>query len=256
MNKKKHNQKHLTMTQRIWIEKGLNENESFASISRRIEKDPTTVLKEVKRNRFSPKRSEVWKPLPCNRKKECQIRFLCDGMDCTNLCKSCYKPDRECKSCIDICPDYLPDICPNISKAPYVCNGCLKVKRCNLQHTFYSAQAAEENYQALLVSSRNGINQSPSDIAMLDNLISPLLKQGQSIAHIYANHGHEIPCSRKTLYSYIDLGIFEARNIDLRRRVRFLMLIYFDLILQNQTFQEITILTYHITTCKNFIIFE
>lgn len=218
---KTYNRKHLTMTQRIWIEKGLNDNESFASIARRIEKDPTTVLKEVKRNRFSPKRSEVFKPLPCNRKKDCQIRFLCDGMDCTNLCKSCYRPAREYKSCIDICPDYLPDICPNISKAPYVCNGCLKVKRCNLQHTFYSAQAAEENYQALLVSSRNGINQSPSDIAMLDNLISPLLKQGQSIAHIYANHGHEIPCSRKTLYSYIDLGVFEARNIDLRRRVRY-----------------------------------
>jgi IS30 family transposase len=83
MNSKKdtYDKKHLTMTQRIWIEKGLNDNESFASIARRIEKDPSTVLKEVKRNRFSPKRSEVWKPLPCNRKKECQIRFLCDGMD-------------------------------------------------------------------------------------------------------------------------------------------------------------------------------
>gem|GEM_PF-6665795 len=34
------------------------------------------------------------------------------------------------------------------------------------------------------------------------------------------------------------------------------MLIFFDLILQNQTFQEITILTYHITICKNFIMFE
>ncbi|MFT4005520.1 MAG: helix-turn-helix domain-containing protein [Lacrimispora sp.] len=113
---KTYNRKHLTMTQRIWIEKGLNDNESFASIARRIEKDPTTVLKEVKRNRFFPKRSEVWKPLPCNRKNECQIRFLCDGMDYTNLCKNCI------------------DICPNISKAPYVCNGCLKVKRCNLQH--------------------------------------------------------------------------------------------------------------------------
>ena len=88
---KTYNRKHLTMTQRIWIEK-----------------DPATVLKEVKRNRFSPKRSEVWKPLPCNRKRECQIRFLCNGLDCTNLCKSCYTPVRECKSCIDICPDYLP----------------------------------------------------------------------------------------------------------------------------------------------------
>lgn len=52
--KKTYNQKHLTMTQRIWIEKGLNDNESFASIARRIEKDPTTILKEVKPIAFSP----------------------------------------------------------------------------------------------------------------------------------------------------------------------------------------------------------
>lgn len=221
MNKKFFYQKHLTMTQRIWIEKGLIDNESFAAIARRIEKDPSTISKEIKRNRFFPKRNEFFKQLPCTRKKDCQIRFLCKNQDCTNLCKGCYKPAREFKSCIDICPDYLPEYCLKVKKAPYVCNGCQKVKRCNLQHAFYSAQTAQENYHELLVSSRDGINQSPADIALLDSLISPLLMQGQSIAHIYANHGHEIPCTRKTLYNYIDKGIFQARNIDLRRRVRY-----------------------------------
>ncbi|NSB31215.1 IS30 family transposase [Clostridium saccharoperbutylacetonicum] len=56
---------------------------------------------------------------------------------------------------------------------------------------------------------------------MLDAIISPLLKQGQSLAHIYAHHGHEIPCCRRTLYNYIDKGVFTAKNIDLRRRVRY-----------------------------------
>ncbi|CUQ05041.1 Transposase and inactivated derivatives%2C IS30 family [Blautia wexlerae] len=49
--------------------------------------------------------------------------------------------------------------------------------------------------------------------------MSPLLKKGQSIAHIYASHADEIACSRRTIYSYIDRGIFQARNIDLRRKV-------------------------------------
>jgi hypothetical protein len=35
MSNKKYNQKHLTMTERIWIEKGLNDGETFASIARR-----------------------------------------------------------------------------------------------------------------------------------------------------------------------------------------------------------------------------
>lgn len=221
MNNKKYNQKHLSMTQRIWIEKGLNDKESFANIAKKIEKHPSTVAKEIKRNRFFPKRNEVFKPLPCTRKKECQIRFLCEDLDCVNLCKGCYKPSRAAKNCFDICQDYLPEVCSKVSKAPYVCNGCPKVKRCRLQHAFYSAKDADENYQKLLVSSRDGINQSPADIAVLDSLISPLLKKGQSLAHIYASHGHEIPCSRRTLYNYIDKGVFQARNIDLRRRVRY-----------------------------------
>lgn len=47
------------------------------------------------------------------------------------------------------------------------------------------------------------------------------MKKGQSIAHIYAHHGHEIPCCRRTLYNYIDKSLFTARNIDMRRRVRY-----------------------------------
>jgi len=56
---------------------------------------------------------------------------------------------------------------------------------------------------------------------MLDQLISSLLKKGQSIAHIYANHAAEIPCCRKTPYNYIDRGLFQARNVDMRQRVRY-----------------------------------
>jgi IS30 family transposase len=221
MSNKKYNQKHLTMTERIWIEKGLNDGEAFASIARRVSKHPTTIAKEIKRNRFFPPLKERKSPLPCDRKKECQIRFLCDNKDCFKLCKVCYTPGRDTQYCSDICPDYLIKYCSYVSKSPYVCNGCQKIKRCNLHHAFYSAQQADTNYQNLLVSSRDGINQSSADIAMLDGLISPLIKKGQSIAHIYAHHGHEIPCSRRTLYNYIDKGVFEAKNIDLRRRVRY-----------------------------------
>lgn len=55
----------------------------------------------------------------------------------------------------------------------------------------------------------------------LDLLISPLLKKGQSMAHIYANHAAEIPFCRRTLYNYIDRGVFTARNLDMRKRVRY-----------------------------------
>lgn len=141
------------------------------------------------------------------------MRFLCDEKDCVKMCKSCYDVKLQVPKCTYLCPEYTEPCCTSFQKAPYVCNSCPKIKRCNKNKAFYIAQNADKSSQELLVSCRQGINQDPADIALLDDLISPLLNQGQSLAHIYAFHGHEIPCSRKTLYNYIDQGVFTARNI-------------------------------------------
>jgi IS30 family transposase len=55
----------------------------------------------------------------------------------------------------------------------------------------------------------------------MDSLISPLLRKGQSLSHIYASHAEELGCSRRTLYKYIDRQVFTARNGDLPRKVKY-----------------------------------
>jgi len=215
-----YNGKHLTTTQRIYIEKGLIDNKSFAEIGRDINKHPSTISKEVKKYRCFAEPINKGARNPCYRRESCQVRLLCEGCKTYKLCKMCFVPDRK-DGCHAVCPEFKPKTCRRVRKAPYVCNGCQKQRTCSLPRAFYSAQQADLSYRELLVAARDGINQSAADIEMLDRLISPLLKQGQSIAHIYANHGHEIPCSRRTLYHYIDKGVFEARNIDLRRKVRY-----------------------------------
>ena len=161
------------------------------------------------------------KPARCALFKECTLRFLCDKKDCVKMCKSCYDVKLQVSKCSYLCSEYREPQCASISKAPFVCNHCARQRTCNKEKAYYIAQNADQSSQELLVSCRQGINQAPADIAMLDTLISPLLAQGQSLAHIYAFHGHEIPCSRKTLYNYIDQGVFTAKNIDLRRKVRY-----------------------------------
>ena len=55
MNKNKntiHNQKHLTLTERIYIEQELVQGSTFSSIASIIDKDPSTISKEVKRARI------------------------------------------------------------------------------------------------------------------------------------------------------------------------------------------------------------
>lgn len=220
--KKEYDHKHLSTSQRIHIEKGLNDGLSFAAIARKLDKHPSTIAKEVKKYRtLQPREKDPKKPARCALFKECTLRFLCDKKDCVKMCKSCYDVKLQVSKCSYLCSEYREPQCASISKAPFVCNHCARQRTCNKEKAYYIAQNADQSSQELLVSCRQGINQAPADSAMLDTLISPLLAQGQSLAHIYAFHGHEIPCSRKTLYNYIDQGVFTAKNIDLRRKVRY-----------------------------------
>lgn len=217
MNKPKGDHKHLTLSQRIEIEKALLSNCSFTHIAESIGKDPTTISKEIRKHSQTRRRNDSFAPVPCKNRSACQLRWLC-LRDCGILCKVCREPDRKC---INLCDQYVPVQCAKLAKAPYVCNGCGKRINCLLDKKVYSAKYADDVYREKLVSSREGINQTPMGIQELDNFVSPLILKGQSIAHIYNNHSAEIKCSRRTLYSYIGKSVLTARNLDLRRKVRY-----------------------------------
>jgi IS30 family transposase len=215
----KGNWKHLTLSQRIEIEKGLVENKSFAAIAREIGKDPSTISKEVRlRSRVKERPDSSYTSAPCINRKDCKLTCLCDNQ-CGIMCKICKKASSKC---IYICPKYEVAECIKLTKPPYVCNGCGKKTHCLMTRKFYSSKYANDSYRQTLVNSREGINQTPESIQAINDLLVPLLKDNrQSIAHVYATHAEEIGCSRRTLYSYINAGIFEVRNIDLRRVVRY-----------------------------------
>ena len=219
----KGNQKHLDLSARIIIEQHLNNGDSFRSIAIELNKDPSTISKEVRRHSIIRERStDAFAPIPCannyDRSKPrtniCNVMHMCGDNECRHKCVLCRK-----FRCSDVCKFYKPRECEKLNKPPYVCNGCSKKTNCMMDKKIYSSKYAQDTYEALRTTSREGINQTPESIQKLDNLLSPLLKKGQSIAHIYASHADEIACSRRTIYSYIDRGVFQARNIDLRRKV-------------------------------------
>ena len=215
----KGDQKHLTLSDRIQIEKGLNNSLSFAEIGRQIQKDPTTVSKEVRRH-TKVKEFNGYGNIPCQANADvhsrCMLKHACGDMDC-NL------PCRQCRSfrCSDICKEYRPQQCERLNKAPYVCNGCGKRVNCRMDKKLYSSKYADDCYRELLSSSREGINQTPESIQRMNDILTPLVQKGQSIAHIYATHADDMKCSRRTVYEYIDAGVFDVRNIDLRRKVKY-----------------------------------
>lgn len=64
------------------------------------------------------------------------------------------------------------------------------------------------------------VSLSEQELNRINDTITPLLKKGQSLPVICECHRDELPVSERTIYSYIDVGLLDARNIDLRRKLR------------------------------------
>ena len=213
------NKKHLTLADRAAIEHGISCGENFSQIARRIHKDSSTISKEIRRHLFrvphfqnevQRKRSE------CELYQNCDRQQLCGNHSCHSLCWKC-----RSKRCSLYCPDFTPKLCDRLKKPPYVCNNCPRIRSCSHDFYFYRANYANDTYCEIRSSSRSGINQTPESLEHLDRLVSPLLRLGQPLSHIYASNQDSVPCSIRTLYNYIDQGYFTALNLDLPRKVRY-----------------------------------
>lgn len=213
------NQKHLCLEDRIYIEDKLNEGASFKEIAKYLCKDPTTISKEVKKHRLSD-----WyhKGTFYNAKNFCVHRYHCKKTNACGKIVLCGVKCASCPTCNQTCRDFEKERCNRLDKAPYVCNGCDKqINRCTIAHKYkYNARFANRKYQETLSDSRSGINMTKHELRQIDKIITPLIDQGQSPYQIVTNHP-ELNISVRTLYTYIGMGLFCARNIDLKRKVGF-----------------------------------
>ena len=218
MSKKyKHSQKHLTLSDRIFIEQELVRGSTFKYIANFLSKDPTTISKEVKLHRERiPQPSRFLKCKRCSHYKTCEVHNVCHYKSCKRLCKICHFYNVT-----GFCKQYSEHQCNRLNKAPFVCNSCNYFNNCTLERAQYSAVKAQQQYEKTLTTSRVGINMTPEELKDLNDLISPLVLKGQPLSHIFAVHAAEIPVCRRTLYNYFDQNIFKAKNLDLPRRVRY-----------------------------------
>ena len=213
------NGKHLTLDDRLFIEQSLNEGQSFKEIAKYLCKDPTTISKEVKLHRSlnTWNRGSFTNPynfcvhrFTCKRTNACDKLFICD-----TLCRSCHK-------CNSVCKHFVLEHCARVEKAPFVCNGCKKNRsHCHIANKYdYHAEFAHRKYTEQLSSCRQGISKSKKDLHRMDDILQPLVANGQSPYSVLTNHP-ELNVSVKTLYNYIDQGVLLTRNIDLKRKVKF-----------------------------------
>ena len=187
---------HMTLEDRKKIQDGLENGLSRTEIAKTINKDISTVAKEIKNRRKLKPRNLFNNPITCTRFKECKI---CHGK----------------------CSEYEEIKCLRRDRKVGVCNLCPKMNNCRLDKYFYYAKQAHENYLYTLKDSREGVNLNTKEMLNIVSIIKPLLKKGQSVYQILENHP-EINLCTKSLYTYIESGIFQdygINNFSLRRQV-------------------------------------
>lgn len=188
---------HLTVQERIIIEKGIENGSTKAAIALTIGKDKSTVGKEIKKHRDLVHKSSY--KINCANMKNCSHNHVCDN-----------------------CADFKPFTCNRRDRSPGACNGCSKYTYCRYDKHRYKADFSHKKYREDLVDSRTGINMSYEECKAMADIIVPLIKAGHSPYHIVTNHP-ELNISEKTLYNYIENGIFREfglLDIDLRIKTK------------------------------------
>lgn len=210
--------KHLTLEERYKIKTLLEARFKFSEIGKELQKDPTTISKEIRSHLIFKKTVSPGRRFnACISRRKCHKNYLCQDCRFPKPPSSC----SLCKFCNENCADFQEEKCYRLEKAPYVCNGCLDYQKCTLEKRLYDPKEANNEYRTMLSESRTGICITEERAAELDKLISPLIYKGHSIHNICVNNIDSIMLSESTIYRAVDYGIFTARNIDLPRKVRY-----------------------------------
>jgi len=210
--------KHMNLECRTTIEVELGKGTSFKGIAALLGKDCTTISKEIRCHISHEKTGAFGRGF-----NDCAVAFR-RNCQLRHVCNSCISPSRKlcwpCGKCSNLCPSHEKYPCPRLKKPPYVCNPCTDRSKCSLEKAFYRAHHAQREYEALRSESRSGFAISDAELKQIDCVISPLLRKGQSLHHIAVHHADEIMKSERTLYTYVNHGLFVARNLDMPRTVR------------------------------------
>ena len=206
---------HLTLQDRGTICARINQGIPFAQIAEELEKAPSTISREVRLHRVSLETGSYGRGF-----NACKNRMTCKK---THVCSTCYNGGKRCcfcKECNANCSDFVEQKCSKLEKPPYVCSGCKNKQRCTLRKYEYQPNLADQSYRETLSESRKGLAIDPLELERIDKVVSPLIKNGQSIHHVFMSNADELMVSEKTAYNYLNAGLFDADKMDCPRIIR------------------------------------
>lgn len=208
MQKKKST--HLTADDRIRIEALLREECSLRYIADRLDKSPSTISREIS------KHTQVHTPKCCDclNSPDCSLHHVCGSSGCRKKCKACHKAKLYCA-------DYTKALCDSfLNSAVHLCNSCHRQRYCHFEKHLYDGKTADREYRSTLVTSRDGFDLTAGEFQKINDIVSPLVKKGQSIYHIVSTNRESLPVSESTVRRLLNSSELDICRLDLPEAVK------------------------------------
>ena len=179
-----------------------------------LDMDPTSVSRELKRNRSLIK--EATTPVTictiCSHRKYCILKRICGSLTCSQKCVDCKR--------VESCKKFQEFRCNKTKKFPFVCNHCIKQNLCPFAQYQYFPDYAESVARQRLICTREGANLTLEEHQRQDAVLQDaIIQKGQSVHHALVVHRDVLKCSEKTLYRRIEKGVYTTRLYHLPRQV-------------------------------------
>jgi len=208
--------KNLTNLEMGNIEFYLNQGKGYSEIGRELGRVEGTIRNEVKK--YSSFFGKQRKCSHCLNKDNCHQKYLCERIIDKVKCSSC----KYCTHAVKICHIYKADIkCALLKKNNHVCNGCDIYNKCNNVKIKYHANTAIKMHNVVQKVSRidTKLDKFPQEFK---DYISKLIKNGISpdiVLNTLPEKFAMYKTCTATLYNYIDRGLLDCCNLDLRNKV-------------------------------------
>ena len=211
------NYSRITFKERVRIEAGIYARKPFSRIAEELGRSTSSITREVKQNRIMVKMPYAF-GTDCVYPPNCRKTGLCGDAHCTKRCWTCTEHD-----CTQYCDRCVAHTCKKTEKSPFVCDCCSEKnkKACKYNKYYYIAEKADAKAKKMRSESRGGIRLTPEELQTLDEILSPLVRQGQPLSHICNTHREKIKVCERSIYNYIEAGKLTICNLDLRRKVKY-----------------------------------
>ncbi len=111
--------------------------------------------------------------------------------------------------------------CKRLTKYPYFYNRGKSRSDCRKERYTYHARKADDSYRELKNKYRKNINLNEEEAYLINKILTPLIKNGQTINHLYINHPDILDFSKSSFYNYVNSGVFEFRHLNFPRIVKY-----------------------------------